>query len=80
MENYTCVLVTPFPSCFSETFEKPLPIRVKVCIIRLDHICLKNLRRLFDMYAVARTEHDTLVKSTTKILLKFRGLLRKHKL
>ena len=40
----------------------------------------KNLRRLFDKYAVARIEHDTLVKSTTKIFFKFRGLLRKPKL
>ena len=32
---------------------------------------LKNLRRLFDKYAVARTEHDALVKSTTKIFSNF---------
>ena len=32
---------------------------------------LKNLRRLFDKYSVARTEHDALVKSTTKILSNF---------
>ena len=31
----------------------------------------KNLRRLFDKYAVACTEHDTLVKTTTKILSNF---------
>ena len=31
----------------------------------------KNLRRIFDKYAVARTEHDTLVKSTTKIFSNF---------
>ena len=30
-------------------------------------LVLKNLRRLFDKYAVARTEHDALVKSTIKI-------------
>ena len=28
---------------------------------------LKNLRRLFDKYSVASTEHDALVKSMTKI-------------
>ena len=28
---------------------------------------MKNLRRLFDKYAVARTENDTLVKSMTNI-------------
>ena len=31
----------------------------------------KNLRQLFDKYAVALTEHDTLVKSTTKIFSNF---------
>ena len=31
----------------------------------------KNLRQLFDKYAVARTEHDALVKSMTKIFFKF---------
>ena len=31
----------------------------------------KNLRRLLDKYAVARTEHDALVKSTTKIFSNF---------
>ena len=32
---------------------------------------LKNLRQLFDKYAVARKEHDALVKSTTKIFSNF---------
>ena len=32
---------------------------------------LKNLCQLFDKYVVARTEHDALVKSTTKILSNF---------
>ena len=32
---------------------------------------LKNLRRLFDKYAVERTEHDALVKSMTKIFSNF---------
>jgi hypothetical protein len=32
---------------------------------------LKNLHRLFDKYTVAHTEHDTLVKSTTKIFSNF---------
>ena len=32
---------------------------------------LKNLRRLFDKYAIASTEHDALVKSTTKIFSNF---------
>ena len=45
---------------------------VKVCKIQLDHICLKNLWRLFDKYA--------LVKSTSKIFFKFCGPLRKPKL
>ena len=31
----------------------------------------KNLRQRFDNYAVARTEHDALVKSTTKIFSNF---------
>ena len=30
-----------------------------------------NLRRLFDKYAVSHTEHDALVKSTTKIFSNF---------
>ena len=30
-----------------------------------------NLRQLFDKYAVARTEHDALVKSMTKIFSNF---------
>jgi hypothetical protein len=38
---------------------------------------LKNLRHLFDKYAVAGIEHDALVKSTKKIFFKFCGLLRK---
>ena len=37
---------------------------------------MENLRRLFDKLAVAPTEHDALVKSTTKIFFKFCGLLR----
>ena len=37
----------------------------------LVHISKKNLRRLFDKYDVARTEHDALVKSTTKIFSNF---------
>ena len=32
---------------------------------------MKNLRQLFDKYAVARTVHDALVKSTTKIFSNF---------
>ena len=32
---------------------------------------LKNLHQLFDKYAVAPTEHDALVKSTTKIFSNF---------
>jgi hypothetical protein len=32
----------------------------------LSTFVFKNLRGLFDKYAVARTEHDPLVKSTTK--------------
>ena len=43
----------------------------KVCIIRLVHIFKKNLLQLFDKYAVACTEHDALVKSTTKIFSNF---------
>ena len=35
------------------------------------HFKKKNLRRLFDKYAVVRTEHDALVKSTTKIFSNF---------
>ena len=42
----------------------------KGCIIRLDHI-LKNLRRLFDKYPVVRTEHDALVKNSTKTFSNF---------
>ena len=38
---------------------------------------LKDIRRLFDKYAVLCTEHDTLVKSTMKIFFKFCGLLKK---
>ena len=40
-------------------------------MIRLSTFILKNLRQLFDKYAVARTEHDALVKSTTKIFSNF---------
>ena len=47
---------------------------IKVCIVRLVHIYLNNIRQLFDKYAVVRTEHDALVKSMTKIF-KFCGLL-----
>ena len=51
----------------------------KVWIIQLVHICLKSLRR-FDKYAVARTEHEALVKGMMKIFFKFCGLLKKPKL
>ena len=52
--------------------EKYSSIRsVKVCIIQLDHILKKNLRQLFDKYAVAQTEHNALFKSTTKIFSNF---------
>ena len=44
---------------------------VKVCIYDLTTFVLKNLSRLFDKYPVGRTEHDTLVKSTTKIFSTF---------
>ena len=40
-------------------------------LICLTTFVLKNLRRLFDKYAVARTEHGALVKSTTKIFPNF---------
>ena len=40
---------------------------VKVCIIRVVHIFFQNLPPLFDKYAVALTEHDALVKSSTNI-------------
>ena len=46
----------------------------KVCIIRLDHICFENSSSTFWRvlkYAVARTEHDALVKSMTKIFSNF---------
>ena len=43
----------------------------KFCIIRLVPFFSLNLRRLFDKYAVAHTEHDTLVKRTTKIFSNF---------
>ena len=46
----------------------------------LPTFAFQNLRQLFDKYAVVRTEHDALVKSTTKIFFKFSGLLRKSKL
>ena len=36
-------------------------------LLCLTTFVLKNLRRLFDKYAVARTEHDALVKSTVAI-------------
>jgi hypothetical protein len=37
----------------------------------LTKFVLKNLRRLFDKYDVVGTEHDALVKSTTKIFSNF---------
>ena len=40
-------------------------------INQLPTFVLKNLRRLLDKYAVARTEHGALVKSTTKIFSNF---------
>jgi hypothetical protein len=46
--------------------------RSKVCILYdLPTFKKKNLRQLFDKYAVARTEHDPIVKSTTKIFSNF---------
>ena len=40
-------------------------------INQLPTFVLKNLRRLLDKYAVARTEHDAHVKSTMKIFSNF---------
>ena len=40
-------------------------------LLCLTTFVLKNLRRLFDKYAVACTEHGALVKSTTKIFPNF---------
>ena len=51
---------------------------IKVCIIQLDHICFEKSSSTFRLDA--RTEHDVLVKSTTKIFFKFSGLLRIPKL
>ena len=53
---------------------------LKFILYDLSTFVLKNLRQLFDKYAVARTKHDALVKSTTMIFFKFCGLLRKPKL
>jgi hypothetical protein len=39
---------------------------------------LKNFCRLFDKYAVAHTEHDALVKSTTKIFSNFVAFSEKN--
>ena len=39
--------------------------RDKVCLIQLDHIWFENLCQLFDKYAVARTEQEALVESTS---------------
>ena len=45
---------------------------VKVCIkYDLTTFVLKNLSRLFDKYPVVCTEHDALVKCTTKIFTNF---------
>ena len=46
----------------------------KVCIMRPDHICFeKSLMTFWQVccYAVVRTEHNTLVKSMTKIFSNF---------
>ena len=82
MENYTCVLVTPFPSCFSETFEKPLPIRVKVCIIRLDHICFEKSSSIFWQVRcwAHRPRTMLLSKVRRRFFFKFCGLLWKPNL
>ena len=44
---------------------------VKFVYYDLSTFVLKNLWQLFDKYAVARTENDTLVKSTTFFLSNF---------
>jgi hypothetical protein len=54
--------------------------QLKFVYYDLSIFVFKNLPRLFDNYAVARTEQDALVKSTTKIFFRFCGLLRKPKL
>ena len=43
----------------------------KFVIHDLTTFVLKNLRQLFDKYAVVRTEHDALVKIMTKIFSNF---------
>ena len=52
---------------------KPEKEMIKVCIILLVHIFLKKIfvDFLTSTYAVARTEHDALVKSSTKIFSNF---------
>ena len=44
---------------------------VKFVLYDLTTFVLKNLRQLFDKWAIARTEHGSLIKSMTKILSNF---------
>ena len=65
---------------FHPTISRDISPILKFVQYDLSTFILKNLRQLFDKYAVARTEHDALVKSTTNFFVKFCGLLRKPKL
>ena len=54
-----------------EKFVKSMPpslSELKFVSYDLYSFVFKNLRRFFDKYSVGHTEHDTVVKSTTKIL------------
>ena len=44
---------------------------LKFVLYDLTTFVLKNLRRLFDKYAVTRAEHDALVKSASKSFSNF---------
>ena len=57
---------TKLPLCFLISY-----LFVKFVYYDLCTFVFKNLPRLFDKYAVACTEHDALVKSTTKIFSNF---------
>ena len=61
----TCMVT---PSCLICCLNMVVYHSFIVPILEIKTFGLKNLRRLFDKYAVVRTEHDALVKSTTKIL------------
>ena len=67
----TCITNITFKWPFSLMNWSKVTVILFLRITNLTTFVLKNLHRVFDKYAVARTENNALVKSRTKIFSNF---------